>query len=392
MHIAFWSPALPGDERANGIVTYVDVMLRALEQAGHRVSVLSKAGIRLPSGDVIRVGGEVSLSERIRRRIPGDNLSKSGARTIERRFRLAQQHGRIDLLEIEESFGWGGHLVGRLGCPVVLRLHGPHFAGRNQIETAEARTLGDLRESWEAEAIARADAVTSPSQRLLAATLAYHSVNPAIALTIPNPIEAAPLEGRWSAARADSKHLLCVGRFDLRKGADIVLRAFARAADQDPDIRLTMVGPDVGLARENAPPVHFAQFVAEEIPAEIRPRITFKGKLPRAEVAELRREAGVTIVGSRFENFAYSVAEAMAMGAPLIVSDSFGNGEMVDDGVTGLVVPIGDVERTAQAILRMANNPDEAAAMGARSHTKCLSWLEPARVAAETVALYERLT
>lgn len=392
MHIAFWSPALPGDGLANGIVTYVDVMRRALEQAGHRVSVLSKAGIWLPSGEVIRVDGDVSLLERIRRRIPGDNPAKSGARTVERRFRLAQQHGRIDLLEIEESYGWGGHLVGKLGCPVVLRLHGPHFAGRNQIETAEARILGDLRESWEANAIARADAVTSPSQRLLTATLAHHKLSPAIALTIPNPIESAPYEERWTASRADSKHVLCVGRFDLRKGADIVLRAFARAADQDPDIRLTMVGPDVGLARENAPPVHFDQFVAEEISADIRRRIVFKGKLPRAEVMELRQKAGVTIVGSRFENFAYSVAEAMAMGAPLIVSDSFGNGEMVDDGVTGLVVPIGDIEGTAQAILRMANNPDEAAAMGARSHEKCLSWLDPARVAAETVALYDQLS
>ncbi len=80
----------------------------------------------------------------------------------------------------------------------------------------------------------------------------------------------------------------------------------------------------------------------------------------------------------------------MARGAPTIVSGSFGNGEMIDDGVTGLVVPVGDVAATAAAILRMARDPAGAAAMGARSYDKCVEWLSPARVAAEAVELYRR--
>jgi glycosyltransferase involved in cell wall biosynthesis len=246
---------------------------------------------------------------------------------IRRRFATARRHGPIDVFEIEESFGWAGHLVGRLGCPVVVRMHGPHFVGRPVIETPEAKALSDRREIWERHAFARADAVTSPSERLLTATLAYTKVRPAISEVIPNPIEAIPQAARWSGSTADPKHILCVGRFDLRKGADIVLRAFAKAAARDPDIRLTLVGPDIGLARENAPPIHFAEFVAEAIPADIRSRIAFTGPLSRAEITELRRQAGITIVGSRFENFAYSVAEAMAAGAPLIVSDRSGRAD-----------------------------------------------------------------
>lgn len=391
MHIAFWSPALPGDEVANGIVTYVNVMVHALEAAGHQVTVLARSGVRLPSGEIIRNDPRRSLVERLRKRLPGDDARAAGARLIRRQFALARRHGPIDIFEIEESFGWGGLLVGRLGCPIVIRLHGPHFVGRNAIETPAVKALSDRREIWEQEAIARADAVTSPSERLLVATLAYHQVKPAIARTIPNPIENVPEADRWSRTESDPKQILCVGRFDLRKGADIVLRAFAQAAARDPDIRLTMVGPDNGLAREDGPPIRFADFVADAIPADVQPRITFAGKLSRSEIGSLRRKAGITIVGSRFENFAYSVAEAMAVGAPLIVSDSFGNGEMVEDGVTGLVVPIGDVDRTAEAILRMAANPDEAATMGLRSHEKCAAWLAPSRVAAETVSLYESL-
>lgn len=394
MHVAFWSSALPDSEKPTGILTYVKIMRAALGELGHKVTVLSPDGICLPSGEIVPASTKPAPVARIRQKFRDafcdDSFSRFGADMVFSRLMQAHRIEPVDIVELEESFGWTHYLRSRSPCPIVVRLHGPHFLGRDEVEAAEVRRRGDVREISEKRGMMAADAITCPSARLMAATLEHYGLAPAIAETIPNPIHAVPAQGRWSMDRADPKQILCVGRFDLRKGADIVVRAFAQAAAVDPELRLVMAGPDNGLTQPDGSLVHFDAFAETNVPVAVRERIRFLGTVPSASVQELRLASGVSLVASRFENFAYSIAEGMALGMPMIVSDSFGNGEMVEDGRTGIVVPVGDVDATAAAILRMAQNPSGAADMGARSYEKCVDWLSPMRVAADTVALYER--
>lgn len=137
-------------------------------------------------------------------------------------------------------------------------------------------------------------------------------------------------------------------------------------------------------------PCHFHQYAQDHVNPNVRARLKFLGSVTSEYVASLRRGSAVSLVPSRFENFAYSIAEAMAVGAPTIVSDSFGNTEMIEEGITGKIAPVADIEATAAALVWMIDHPEQAAAMGQRLRERCAAWLDPGIVARQTLAFYRR--
>jgi glycosyltransferase involved in cell wall biosynthesis len=113
--------------------------------------------------------------------------------------------------------------------------------------------------------------------------------------------------------------------------------------------------------------------------------------LPPREITKLRLRSSLAVVGSRFENFPYGIAEAMAVGMPVLTSATFGGSEMIRDGIDGRVVPIENVDAMADAILVMMNDRDSLGAMGASAYQRAARWLDPDRIAGETVNLYREL-
>ena len=79
-------------------------------------------------------------------------------------------------------------------------------------------------------------------------------------------------------------------------------------------------------------------------------RVTFLGALPRRRVLELFRAADATILSSSWENFPHTVVEALAVGTPVLAMEAGGVGEVVRDGINGLLVPAGDTLRLAAAV------------------------------------------
>src|SRR5690606_30798609 len=96
-----------------------------------------------------------------------DVESRVGADLVYRRLRQAHRIEPIDIFEVEESFGWAAHLVRRSPCPIVVRLHGPHFLVREDIEAPAVAQWGDRREISEKLGIMAADAISCPSAQAL---------------------------------------------------------------------------------------------------------------------------------------------------------------------------------------------------------------------------------
>jgi glycosyltransferase involved in cell wall biosynthesis len=304
-------------------------------------------------------------------------------------FRAAKRAG-AQVFEIEESFGWAGRLAGH-GLPVVERLHGPHAFVRDEIETAEQKRSGDLREDAERRSFEKVQAISAPTQRLLDELIDRYRLSPPIVRAIPNPIPLAPRGAVWNLDQANPNQILFVGRFDLCKGADVLVRAFAHALQERPSLNLVMAGPDIGLPQPGLGIVHFSQFVEREVPPDARARIRFLGLQPPERIAELRLQSAFSIVPSRFETFGYTIVEAMAVGMPVLASDTFGPGEIIRDRVDGRLMPIGDVDATASAMLAMASDPPVLAAMGRAAYDRVSEWLSPARIARETLSLYREV-
>lgn len=302
---------------------------------------------------------------------------------------MADRRQRLDVIEMEESFGWAGTVQKTLSIPVVTRLHGPHFLGQCDSETGEAAVLSDLREAAEGRAIRDARFLSAPSKTLLNTTLARYDRSALHARFIPNPVPVSTNRLSWTLANCDKDMILCVGRFDRRKGADIAVKAFVEVLRCRPSARLVMVGTQPGVQLDGER-LKFAEFCARFVPTAMRDRIVHLGLLQPIEIERLRLQAFVTIVCSRFENFPYAIAEAMTLGCPVIATRSFGNAEMITDGVTGKLIDVEAISQLAEGICWAFDHPQALAKLAAAGQEHCHDRYNPAMIAAETLDLYSK--
>jgi glycosyltransferase involved in cell wall biosynthesis len=388
LRIGLYAPVLPGSGVSNGIVTYTGIMRDALRALGHSVVVATTDAVEYPDGSVAVLGKPSALTRRLsafreNRIVDGSNPWVRFR--VLNAFKAARAAG-VQVYEMEESHGWAGRLTGK-GVAIVERLHGPHVLLRDAIETAEQKRLGDQRQRAEHAAFGNVQAVTAPTSRLLEEMRGY-GVTSAISRAIPNPMPVAPPDCRWNLGRAHPNQVLFVGRFDLCKGADVIIRAFTRSLERNPSLMLVMAGPDPGLAQPNGDFTHFDEFLASEVAPAVRSRIRFMGELSAQKITELRLQSALTVTASRFENFPYGIAEAMAVGMPVLTTATFGGSEMIRDGIDGRVVEIGEIDAMADAIGEMIGNPKRLKEMGQSAYNRVAHWLSPESVARQTVEVY----
>jgi glycosyltransferase involved in cell wall biosynthesis len=162
--------------------------------------------------------------------------------------------------------------------------------------------------------------------------------------------------------------VVMIGRFIEKKGFEYGVRAFARVARQDPALRLTLVGEG---EREPA----LRALVREE---GLDDRVSFTGALPPDRVARLLGTSHVLLAPSVVERSGNResglivVKEASAAGVVPIGTLHGGIPEIIDDGITGYLVPEQDVEALADRLLRLARDPALRDGLGRAAREKML--------------------
>jgi glycosyltransferase involved in cell wall biosynthesis len=144
------------------------------------------------------------------------------------------------------------------------------------------------------------------------------------------------------------------------KGIRELVQAFARVVREFPSARLRVTGriQDTEYFRETA------RLAEETCPAG---SVEFCEAVPQEELARQMTEASVFVLPSFSEGLPRVVFEAMATGTPAIGSRAGGIPELIEDGVTGWLVPPGDVDALAEKILWSLRHPSEARAMGEKA-------------------------
>jgi glycosyltransferase involved in cell wall biosynthesis len=389
MHVGLFAPAWPLEGHASGVVTYVHWLREGLLRRGHRVTVFAGEVTR-PEPGVRHLAA--SLAFRAQRwwrwrREPGYEPVFDWGAQCAAHVLSAHRRDPIDVLEMEESFGWAADVARLTRLPTVVKLHGPGFL---TLFGEDARNpLGRARIAREGEALRQVPVITAPAQRTLDATLAHYGLSPAVARHVVNPIELPADAPVWRADACDRKTLLFVGRFDAVKGGDIMLQAFARLLQDDGDLRLVFVGPDVGLLAGDGRRRHLGQCLAEWLGARAD-RVDVRGPQPPAVVCRVRAEAAATVIASRWENQSYTMLEAMLQGCPIVSSDAGGQRESVRHGQTGLLAAAGEVGAFVTALRALLDDPARAAALGARARAHVLALHAPERVVDETLEVYAR--
>jgi glycosyltransferase involved in cell wall biosynthesis len=139
-------------------------------------------------------------------------------------------------------------------------------------------------------------------------------------------------------ARGPGTVFLFAGAPIMRKGFDLLLEAFARVVAIEPSATLRLVGPRGGEAA--------------------REGMTFVGPVGQTKLAAEMSRADCLVLPSRNDSYGMVVAEALAAGLPVVVSDMVGAAELVVPGENGWVVPAGDGEKLTERLLSLAHPPE----------------------------------
>jgi glycosyltransferase involved in cell wall biosynthesis len=230
-------------------------------------------------------------------------------------FQEAKRRGMTTLLDAP-SFHHGAQdrLHGSADPP---RLHGRIAAVKDEeISLADAiLTVSELARETYLEAGCPAEKVHAVS---LGADLELFS---------PSPVTGTGPSGFTFVFAGASIH---------RKGFDVLVEAFARVAVTEPGARLRVVGPRGELAHR-----------LERLPASTA---SASGPLDQRRLSAELQRADCLVLPSRNDSFGMVVAEALACGTPVLVSDMVGAKSLIDSG-GGWVVPAGDVDALAERML-----------------------------------------
>ncbi|HEV7670175.1 MAG TPA: glycosyltransferase [Thermoanaerobaculia bacterium] len=252
------------------------------------------------------------------------------------RLAPSERPGAVLACEIsaQETFG----VARRLGIRTWLDAPSIHHHAQDRLHgtTDSARLHARIARVKDRE-IELADAIVTVSE-LARATYVEAGIDPGRVRAVPLGADlelfAPPAQ---EPARGPGTVFLFAGAPIVRKGFDLLLAAFARVVAAEPSATLRVVGPRGGEAA--------------------REGMTFVGPVGQTELAAEMSRADCLVLPSRNDSYGMVVAEALAAGLPVVVSDMVGAAELVVPGENGWVVPAGDGGALSERLLSLAHPP-----------------------------------
>jgi glycosyltransferase involved in cell wall biosynthesis len=350
-----------------GVVRATTDLTRALAAAGHTVIVLTTDTLS-PSErsaapyeviDGVHVYRARNRSNTLRGKL---NLStpvgfESAARDLIRQYAIQVMHAH----EVRTVENWRlAPVINRLGLPLLVSPHGtlPYDTGRGSVKRLWDRLFArrllprfdrvialTSHEADEARAIWSASGVPLPDERISIVPNGIHVEDFA---HLPDP---APFRARWELSAGPV--VLFLGRLHERKGLQFLILAFAQAAQNVPDARLLIVGPDEGKR---------AALEAQIEQLNLGERVIFTGLLTGADKLAALAAADLFALPAVGEGFSMAVLEAMACGLPVLLTPGCNFPEVVAAGA-GLVVER-EVPALREALHALLTDGERRASMG----------------------------
>jgi glycosyltransferase involved in cell wall biosynthesis len=212
----------------------------------------------------------------------------------------------------------------------------------------------------------------------LADDLLAHGVPSDHIFLVPNGVEIP----ERAEAPSTGRDVLFVANFSQsveQKAFDVLLNAWNLVSQAEPAARLFLLGDGDRTQWEG-----MVKAMRLESSAQ------FTGWTP--DPAEYYRRAALFVLPSRWEGMSNSLLEAQSWGLACVVSDIPGNRAVVEDGLNGLVVPVGDEQALAQAILRLLGDDALREKLGGNARRRMMANYSIDSVALHLRGIYERLS
>ena len=375
----------PGMGDAGGMNVYIDEVARRLAERGTQVEVFTRATsgtqpprVELAPGVLVHNVVAGPFEGLPKEDLPGQ-LCAMTAGVLRRE--AARREGWYDLIH---SHYWLSGQVGwlakeRWGVPLV---HSMHTMGRvkNRSLAPDDRPEPTLRIIGEQQVVDAADRLVANTEVERADLIELYDADPSLVDVVLPGVDLGAFHGRDRAAdraalgiRQDELVVLFAGRIQPLKAPDLLVRAAAELARQDPALadrtRFVFCGNPSGSGTEH--PTSLAELAATlHVPVQLLPAQA------REPLRRLYAAADVVAVPSHTETFGLVAVEAQACGTPVLAANVGGLAIAVSDGMSGLLVDGHEPADWAAALRRILTERALRArlAAGARAHAETLSW------------------
>lgn len=178
-----------------------------------------------------------------------------------------------------------------------------------------------------------------------------------------NPVDEKYLAARQKRQsvrkeeRQRNNHIVSVGRISKQKNHLLLLKAFSRIMDRFPAAKVQIYGEDCEMQVR----VALDQYTEQK---KMKEKVEFMGQCDNLE--DVIGDAALFVMPSDYEGMPNALAEAMTLGLPVIATDCpcKGPAALIEDGVSGLLVPVGDENALADAMEKLLSNRELAENMG----------------------------
>lgn len=347
-----------------GIRRHVAELARRLPAHGWSSPVAGPDGVLGPHGDlayVVPVPGGPTPALLAARRALRTAVADAGADVV-------HAHGL--------KAGWLASLAG-LDVPVVVTVH-------NLVLDEAAGRSGPALRALEARLPGRSAATIAVSTAIADR---FVGVRGAERVRVVRPVGPPPVPSRSAAeVRADlgvapdAPLVVAVARLHPQKDLPTLLRAAVTLRERMPDARVVVVGEGPDRAALTA--------LAGDL--GVTGAVLLAG--PSPDAADELAAADVVAMCSLWESGPLVVAEALALGRPVVATPVGFVGELIDDGVSGRIVPVGDPSALAAALGDMLADPAGAARMAEAGRRAVGEALGPDRLVGDVVKVYETVT
>lgn len=285
--------------------------------------------------------------------------------------------GRYDLIVAQDPFFAG--ILGLLRrllwrSPLVVHCHGDFFGSPFW---KQERRLNALLLPLGRFVLRCADAVRVVSEAVGQSVVAQ-GIMPSRVVVIPTPVDLSAYAGSYTPKTAPTATVVSVGRLVAAKDYPTLLRAAALVQQRIPTVRWEIVG-DGPLAE----PLRIA--------SRQQSYVVWRGHVAHDALPNLYATADVVVLTSTNESFGMVLLEAGLVGRPVVATATAGAREIVLDGTTGVLVPIGDAAAIAQAVSDLLTNHQRAVVMGQRAHDHIMRTFDWQKNSDAVIALWKRL-
>lgn len=332
-----------------GIGTFVQMLARALVNAGHEAKVVGMYPHDYPADDYQQDQGV----EVWRFRRPTHRLGwLRGRYAVYKKVSKLTRAGEIDLIEVVD-YGGPAAIWPQLNVPVIARLHGSASYFAAEMNTQVPRNFFRLEEA----SLQRADFLCSVSKYTAEKTQQAFAMKDQPDAILYNFIDSTSSESWHTRTNQD---VIYSGTLTYKKGVVPLIQAWPQVLAKQPNAKLHVYGKDgQTIEGKSMQEMLFSQLNSDE-----QRTVKFHGHTDRQDLLNALREARVGVFPSYAESFGLAPAESMAAACPTIYSQRGCGGELVRDGQDGLLVDPDQPKQIADAILRILQDDRLAEELG----------------------------